>query len=119
LADKASRGDHAGLLENQQIDFLDRAACPVRTGALRRYGSRQRNETALRQAALQRHLAALEADLVEAAGARLLALVATPGGLAQAAADAAPDTLRSVLGAGARLQVVEFHAHSFPLSLRT
>ena len=44
----------------------------------------ERDEAALRQAPLQRHLAALEADLVVAAGARLLALVAAAGGLAEA-----------------------------------
>ena len=62
-----------------------------------------RLEAALRQAALQRHLAAFEADLVEAARARLLALVAAAGGLAQAGADAAADAALGVLGAVGRL----------------
>ena len=48
--------------------------------------ARGRLEAALGQAAMQRHLAALEADLVEAAGARALALVAAARGLAPARA---------------------------------
>ncbi len=54
-----------------------------RQAHFRRVVLRQRHEAALRQAPLQRHLAAFEADLVEAAGARFLALVAAAGGLAQ------------------------------------
>src|SRR5262245_46730873 len=50
-----------------------------------------RNKTAFRQAALQRHLTAFKADLVKAAGARLLSLVAAPTGLAETRADAASD----------------------------
>ena len=69
---------------SRQADF---ARCPAR----------QRLEAALGQAALQRHLAAFEADLVEAAGTRLLTLVAAAGRLAQAAADAAADATSRVL----------------------
>ena len=69
----------------------------------------RRLEAALGQAALQRHLAAFEADLVVAAGARLLALVATAGGLAQARADAAADAAARLLAAGGRLDGVELH----------
>ena len=54
-------------------------------------------EAALRQPALQRHLAAFEADLVETARARLLALVAAARGLAQARADAAADAAAVLL----------------------
>jgi hypothetical protein len=60
---------------------------------LGRLGDRGREEAALGQAPLQRHLPALEADLVVAAGARFLALVAAARGLAQARADAAPTRL--------------------------
>ena len=41
-------------------------------------GTRQRHETTLRQATLQRHLTALETDLVEAAGAGFLTLWPRP-----------------------------------------
>src|SRR3954462_4910233 len=50
----------------------------------------RRGEAALRQAPMQRHLAAFEA-LDRHAGARLLALDAAPGGLALAGADAPSD----------------------------
>src|SRR5205085_4709014 len=53
--------------------------------------------------------AALEADLVKAAGARLLALVAAAGGLAPARADAAADAVAVVLRARRRLEFVQFH----------
>jgi len=49
---------------------------------------------------MQRHLPAFEADLVEAAGARALALVAAARGLAPAGSDAAADTVARLLGAG-------------------
>jgi hypothetical protein len=49
-------------------------------------------QTALRQTTLQRHLTALETDLVETAGTGLLPLVTATAGLAQTAADAATDT---------------------------
>src|SRR5690606_6491423 len=48
-------------------------------------------------------------DLVEAACTRLLALVATTRGLAQPRADAAADAALGVLGAGSRLDAIEFH----------
>src|SRR5204863_3220585 len=70
---------------------------------------RRRLEAALRQPALQRHLAAFEADLVIAARARLLALVAAARGLAQARADAAADAATRLLGAFSRLDGVQFH----------
>src|SRR5581483_8324987 len=47
--------------------------------------------------------------LVEAARARLLALVAAPGSLAPAGADAAADAMAAVLGARSGLQFVQFH----------
>src|SRR5690606_21820337 len=69
----------------------------------------QRLEAALGRAALQRHLAAFEANLVEAARTRLLALVATTAGLAQARADAAADTALGMLGAFGRLDRIELN----------
>ena len=56
-------------------------------------------EAALRDAADERHLAALEAGPLAVAGARLLALVAPAGGLAEARAGAAADALARVLAA--------------------
>ena len=68
-----------------------------------------RLEATLRQAALQRHLTAFEADLVVATGTRLLAFVSTPGGLAQTRTDAATDAALGVLCAGGRLDLIQFH----------
>ena len=61
------------------------------------YFSSVRLEAALGQAALQRHLAAFEADLVVAAGTRLLALVAAARGLAQAEPMPRPTRRRAFL----------------------
>ena len=60
-------------------------------------------------AALQRHLPAFEADLVVAARAGFLALVAAAGSLAQARADAATDAALVMFRAFCRLDVVQFH----------
>src|SRR5574337_505768 len=70
---------------------------------------RARLEAALGQPALQRHLAAFETDLVVAAGARMLALVAAPGGLAQTRPDAAADAPPCLLRARRGRQRIEFH----------
>ena len=65
-------------------------------------------EAALGQAAMERHLAALEA--VEGdAGARRLALAAAAAGLALARADAAADALGAVMRAGIVSDLVELH----------
>ena len=100
LARLAPVGDEARLLEAGEVDRLAADACarsPERTSAA--FVDRDGEEAALRKAALQRHLAALEADLVVAARAGLLALVAASRGLAQARADAAPDAAAVLLGA--------------------
>jgi hypothetical protein len=68
-----------------------------------------RLEATLGQATLQRHLAALEADLVVTTGTGFLALVATASGLAQARTNAATHAALGVLGTGAGLNGVEFH----------
>ena len=65
-----------------------------------------RLEAALGQATLQRHLTAFEAHLVVATGTRLLALVTTAGGLAQAGADATTDAALGVLGPSAGLMLL-------------
>src|SRR3954469_5347952 len=61
----------------------------------------------LAHAHVDRVLAALEARTVLGAGARAVALVAAPGGLAVARAVAAPDALAVALGARRGLEVVE------------
>src|SRR5690606_35201100 len=66
-------------------------------------------EAHLRQAALQRHLAALEAHLVVAALARTLALHATAAGLALAGGRTAAHAQPCTLCTGARLDGVQFH----------
>src|SRR5688500_10181762 len=68
-----------------------------------------RIEAALRQAPMQRHLSALEADLVEAAGAGALALVTAARGFAPAGADAAADAVAVLLGAGRRFESIKSH----------
>src|SRR5262249_35049257 len=62
----------------------------------------------LRDAHVQRQLAALEPDRDRVAGA--LPLGAPAGGLAALAGDAAPDALAAAVGAGSRLQIVDLHA---------
>ena len=102
-------GHQAGLLEHQDVDFGDIQGVEVGQGHFGVETQRLRLEATLGQAALQGHLTALEADLVVAARARFLALVATTRGLAQAGADAAADTALGMLGARAGLDAVEFH----------
>ena len=77
-------------------------------------GANARGKAALGQAAMQRHLAAFEAHLVESAGTGLLALVATAGGLAQAGADAAAYAAARLLLALVGLDRVQFHVSPVP-----
>src|SRR5690606_24976777 len=80
--------DHAGLLQGRQVDHLAGDLVQLRQAHFGARGLHGRTETHLRQAALQRHLAALEADLVVAALARALALDAAAAGLALAGGSA-------------------------------
>src|SRR3972149_4975969 len=66
-------------------------------------------EPALRHAAVQRHLAALEPALVLEARARLRPLVAAAGLRALAGALTTADALLPVLGALGRLEITEIH----------
>ena len=59
----------------------------------RRTSCVQGREAALRQTAMQRHLAAFETDFVEAAGTGLLTFVAAACSLAPTAADTATDAV--------------------------
>src|SRR5207247_5026674 len=68
-----------------------------------------RQEAALGQPPVQRHLPALEAAVLAAAGARVVALVALGRGLAVTRPRAAADTLALLRGAGRRTQVTELH----------
>src|SRR6185503_15480222 len=112
LGARAFRLHEPGLLQAVEVDGLARDAREVARAHFRGLHDEDGEEAALRQAPLQRHLAALEADLVVAAGARALALVAAPRGLAEARAAAAPDALARLVRSGRRLDRVEFHRHS-------
>ena len=103
------------LLEHRQVDLVDAQSLQVRQAHDFDIPARKRRKATLRQAAIQRHLAALETDLVKAAGARLLALVAAAGGLAPAGTDAAADAMARTLAAGGGFQIVQ--AHVRPLCL--
>src|SRR5439155_5163727 len=70
-------------------------------------------ESALRHAAVQRHLAAFEPALVLEARTRLRALVAAPRRLAVAGALPAADPLLRVLGALGRTQIAQIHDRQF------
>src|SRR5688572_18707475 len=99
----------ARLEQRGEVDQLGLHLVEVRQ---RHFGARpahRRAEAHLRQAALQRHLAAFEADLVVAALAGLLALAALAAGLALAGRGAAPDAQALALAARARLQSVQSH----------
>src|SRR3546814_1711637 len=71
--------DYAGLLEHLDIDFVDRQTLQIGQANLRIQLLARRRKAALGQAALHRHLAAFEADFVEAARAGFLAIVAPSG----------------------------------------
>jgi hypothetical protein len=109
LDDPRHLADEARRLQGQQIDLGRIEPLQVGQRDLGVVLERGRLEAALGQTALQRHLTTLEADLVVAAGARLLALVAATRGLAEPRADAAADAALGVLGAARRLNGVEFH----------
>ncbi len=68
------------------------------------------HETALRQPAIEGHLASLEAGALATSRAGLLALVPLGRGLAVAGARAASDHLAAVLGPGGRAKILKPHA---------
>jgi hypothetical protein len=68
-----------------------------------------RNEPDLRQATLQRHLTALEADLVESAGSGALTFDAAPAGLALARGMSAAQALGGGAAAATGMQGVQAH----------
>src|SRR5262245_59332433 len=69
-------------------------------------------EAALGNAAVERHLAALEAASLPAPRARLVPLVAAGGGLPVSRAGTAADALSLLPGAGGRPEVAQVHADS-------
>src|SRR5262245_23266591 len=103
------RRHDARLLERLEVDdaFLDVAEL-VETNLGHEPGGRG-PEPDLRQAALQRHLAALEADLVVAALARPLTFYAAATGLALAGGRAATDAQPRLLAARSGRDGVELH----------
>src|SRR5262249_52027968 len=66
-------------------------------------------EAALRKAAVQRHLSAFESELAGEAGARLLPLLAAPGGLAVTRPRTAADALARVSRALFWFEIAQFH----------
>src|SRR5690606_15739216 len=103
------------LLQDVDVDDLGVGDRELVQAQLRRPPAGERAETDLRQAPLQRHLAALEAHLVVAARARVLALGAAPGGLALAGRVPAADPLAVLFGAPGRLQRFQSHRLKLPL----
>src|SRR5690606_7950679 len=87
------------LLEHLYVDFVDGQTLQIGQTHFGKQMLTQWREATLGQTALQRHLTALEADLMETAGTRFLTFVATASGFTQARADAATDTAASMLGA--------------------
>ena len=75
-------------------------------------GPERVEEPALRHPAVQRHLAAFEAPLVLEAGARLRALRASAGRLAESRALTASHPLAGLLGALRRSEVAQIHVVS-------
>src|SRR5207248_2094485 len=76
-------------------------------------------EAALREASLDRHLPALEAEEVHVARARLLSLAAAAGGLAGTARLAPPDPLALLHSAAARGSQSAQLVHGVPLTQRS
>jgi hypothetical protein len=102
-------GDDPRCLQGREIDGVRLDLGELVQAHFRGIAPHGRHEAALGQPAMERHLPALEADLVIAARARFLALVAASRGFTETAAYAATDAPFRVLGAGGRLDLVEFH----------
>ena len=114
IAIESQRGmrHHARALQHREIDHV---RCDLLEVTQPHFGgvlAQVRDEAALRQPALQRHLAALEADLVVPPGARFLPLVSAARGLAKPGADAAARALLIMGRAGSRFDVIQSHDHS-------
>src|SRR6185312_13144182 len=111
LASHQARLHHGGSVDRRfGVDKprVDGSLNLAEVDLIEHQGKRRVAKSALRQAPVERHLAAFEA-LVAIAGARGLTLAAAASGLAYAGADAAPDA--HALFARARLvrDLIEFH----------
>src|SRR3990172_2345505 len=102
-------GDNAGLLQRLEVDAFGWHSLQIRQAHFRGIAARRRNKAALWQAPLQRHLAALESDFVETAGARSLSLVSAARSLAQSRSDAAPDAAARSFRSGSGFDRVQLH----------
>src|SRR5688572_15197316 len=109
----------ARLQQRREVDQLGLHLVEVGQRHFRARLAHRGAEPDLRQAALQWNLAALEADLVVAALARLLALAALAAGLALAGRGASTDTQALALAARARLHRVESHHLVAPQAFST
>src|SRR6185436_13318416 len=100
-------------LAHEQLRRHDRAGLehlePPEVDAGELLAERRVGEAALRDAPVQRHLAALEAGLAREAAAALLALLAAPGRLAEPAARTAAHALPVPDAALRRLEIVKTH----------
>ena len=102
-----ARGFQRGEIDHIAFDLLQ-----VAQAHFSGIGRRQRHEAAFRETPLERHLTAFEADLMEAACARLLTFVAPARRLSEPATDAASDALLRVFRARSGLQLIELHFRS-------
>jgi hypothetical protein len=107
-AERLVRNDARGF-QGGQVDFRRLHPFELARAHFGDVVARERLEAALGQAALQRHLPALEADLVESTRAGALALVAAPGGLAPSRAHPAADAVAILLRARGGLQRIQSH----------
>ena len=110
-------GDDAGVQDRLNVD--DGAVLKlVENGDVERIQRLREDvvEAPLRDAACQRHLAALEADAGAAAAARLLALVAAARGLAVTGGMASALALVNMGGAGYGRKIMDIHSQSPPYS---
>src|SRR5262249_20830325 len=98
--------DHRARIQSLEIDQVDdRVFDPV-----------GRAKAEFRQAALQRHLPALETFEVHVAGPRFLSLAAAAGGLSAAGALSSPHPLLAMTGPCGSAQLKQIHRHHLTLS---
>ena len=97
------------LLEHQDVDIADRQVVQVGQTHFSLERCIERLETTLRQTALQRHLTAFEADLVETTRTRLLTFVATASGFTDARTNTTAYAALVMLGAFSWLNCIQFH----------
>src|SRR5690606_27177408 len=109
LGPRDATGVDIRLLEGIQVDRAGLELPQFTEADLGVVACGARFEPDLRQATLQRHLAAFEPKLVESTRAGVLALVAAAAGLSQARPDAATQPLARGLRTRCRFQIVQAH----------